>query len=316
MCDTIIAESDIRTQMSHATPKDIREFDNAMIRAVLSNEAQVVKLFTEIGFNKNVEINKTSILVWAEFLEFNDIARVLRTAKAKVKVRSCRHSILYQLIEANLYNFYEIDDLSLVHRVYQIKNKEYFKGTMATDVAYLAWSMCRHGVFHYLLLQGADANIETYCDYFRHAIPLVYHLMCSNTFVDGYKLLELFSRHDIVTLTSIDELCLGLNSTTWEKSKSRDRDTLYDFDDLWQKWYKPVRPLSTLCRWALKKHYKRHFYYRFLETKINDLPRPIMKYLTMSQLLSKIWDHPTPVIIKGIEQARKCLSLDPRLFDD
>lgn len=318
MCDIILAESDFSQQMINGTKDDKSMFDEVMIKAVFSDEARAVQLFIDNGLDKNAEFKECSVLTWAEYLEFNDVVRVLRSAQAFRKVHSYSYSMLYLIVDYKHDNGdIMIDNLPIIHRIFQVRKHQYNNTLCVMDTLALAWRNYQHGEFQYLLLQGADpihiVNTMGRLGHHHRTNSLIYHFISANIFVDSQKLFPLFRQHDITALSILDELALSpLTSSLMDTAQRYSKD-FTKFVELWTEWYEPVRPLSILCRRSLRKHFTGYQYYLFLDLKSDILPLPIMKFLGMTDLLM-----PVSLTLDGyndIKLARKLLNLNPNLFE-
>lgn len=323
MCDKILAESDFSQQMSKATEYYIKKFDEVLIKAVFSNKPHAVKLFIDNGLNKNALYKNCSALTWAEYLEFMDVAVVLRSANAGRKIRQGKYSLLYLIVDyqRDIAFIYDFEPLPLVHRIFKIKRDTDEIVLSLTDTLSVSWRNFQHGVFHYLLLQGADPSYiidKIYGSrYFDRTNSLLYHIIATNTFINCEKLFLLFHQLDSRLLYCIDEVADPSFTYSIMDVAQHISTDFPKFFELWTDWYEPVRPLTYLCRRALRKRYKCYQYFQFLATKIDILPKSTIDFLMMTDLLDPLFPvtelsaHYTDIIL-----ARRLLNLNPYLFEN
>lgn len=259
--------------------------DSLMCTVVFHGNADIVRVFLKYGFNSNAKLNRCSILVWAEGLQYREIADQLISTGAVRK----RHPKMTSLVDVAIasYRCYftcltdpAFSLLSLIHSLYE-------NGHEITDFSSLT-NVWDYDIVDYIMLREHDPRLlEKYflrCHnkMYQHFLYCIISSNCSIRF-SSMMVLNVI---DFLRKTHSPYITFYIMSeiSNYPLSNGRiqieEKDTSHvDLNNIC-----PQR-LKSLCRNRLRLHFKGYKFFKFLNLMKTTIPLSIQSFLQKEDVL-------------------------------
>jgi hypothetical protein len=259
-----------------------------MCTVVFHGNADIVRVFLKYGFNSNAKLNRCSILVWAEGLQYRDIADQLISTGAVRKRHPKMKSLVDVAITSNPMYFALADPdfslLSLIHSLYENGHEitDYF-----SSLKYV-WNENDYDIVDYIMLREHDPQmLEKYvlkCHSKNYPLFL-YCVISSNCSI---RLSSIMVLHviDFLRETHSPRITFYIMSEISNYPLSNGRIQIEEKDTSHVNLNNicPQR-LKSLCRDRLRLHFKGYKFFKFLNLMKTAIPLSIQSFLQKEDIL-------------------------------